>query len=374
MALLRRFGLWLSLAVPAFLALGVPARAADVYTVESVAVDVTAKSAAEARPAAMASAQKKAFEVLMRRMLRPEDAARAAALDGAVVNSFVQGVEIGNERASSVRYIANLTVRFSPVKVRDFLKGRSYPYSETMAPAVLVLPLLERDGLRLLWEPENIWLKAWGQADVRNRLIPVVIPRGGAEDQALAPGLDGTDPQSAQARALAARYGAAEALPVQATIQRAAAGAGYVIAVSAPALPSGAPAYNANFAAQSDQDLPRSLEIAAAAVVAAMDGWWKDRTLMRLDEAGETDATVPLRQISDWPEVMRRLDRVSLVQKYSLRTLRAGDGGGEAVIAMNYVGALDQLRTILATAGLVLREDDGKIVLMLQEMAAGNPG
>ncbi|MDA5194372.1 DUF2066 domain-containing protein [Govanella unica] len=347
----------------------VPAvHAADVYTVEAVPVDVTAKSAAEARPTAMATGQTKAFEILMRRMLRPEDAARASAsVTPAVIASFVQGVEIANERTSSVRYLAHMTVKFSPVKIRDFLKGRAYPYSDSMAPPLLVLPVLDRDGAKLLWEPDNTWLRAWGQADIRNRLIHVILPRGGAEDQALLSSYDATNAEAPAVKALAARYGVTEALPVQAILRP--AQGGYSVTVSAPALASGAPAYSGTFAAATDQDLPKTFEIAAAAVVAHLDSWWKGRTLMRLDEAGDVTAMVPLRQISDWPEVMRRLDRVTLVQSYILKTLKLG----EAELQLHYAGALDQLKSVLATNGLVLREEGGKSLLMLQEMATGTP-
>lgn len=360
---LRFLPVFTGLCLASLVTFSAPAFATAIYTVEAVPVDVTAKSAVDARPQAMSSGQLKAFEILMRRMLNAEDVSKAIALPPSVIASFVQGMSIANERASSVRYIANMTVKFSPTKVRDYLKGRSFAYSDTLASPAVVVPILRANGQSYLWESENLWHRAWAQHDLRNRLVPLILPRGNEEDQALVARPDAAG--GANLTALAARYGASDALVAEANISS--TEAGYAVTVRTSDLQSGAPAYENIFIAATEQDLPRALEIAATSVAAHLDGWWKSRTMMQMGDASSLTVTVPLRQLSDWSEVQRRLEKVTLVQSADLRTLRVG----EAELLLNLVGELEQLKTFLASAGLTLTEAEGGHRLMLQEMASG---
>ena len=115
----RRTVRTLILAMAAMLALS--ARAETFMTVSDVPVDVTAKDAAAARDQAIAVAQSKAFDKLVKQLVvNPSDQARVHPSQQDI-ESFVQDFGVENERVSSVRYIGLYDVRFRDSRVRKYL-------------------------------------------------------------------------------------------------------------------------------------------------------------------------------------------------------------------------------------------------------------
>jgi hypothetical protein len=93
------------------------------YEVTGVPVDVTAADAATARDQAIVEGQRKAFTMLMERLLGTEQAASIATPSDAQLSSMVQDFEVESERLSAVRYIGVMTFRFDAAAV-DAAMGR----------------------------------------------------------------------------------------------------------------------------------------------------------------------------------------------------------------------------------------------------------
>jgi len=97
------------------------ARAETFLTVSDVPVDVTAKDAAAARDQAIAVAQSKAWDKLVKELVpNPSDQARIHPSQQDI-ESFVQDFGVENERVSTVRYIGLYDVRFREGRVRKYL-------------------------------------------------------------------------------------------------------------------------------------------------------------------------------------------------------------------------------------------------------------
>ena len=111
-------------AMAILLALGsAPAVAAAPYEVTGVPVDVTAADAATARDQAIVEGQRKAFTMLMERLVGTEQAASIPTPDDAQLSTMVQDFEVESERLSAVRYIGVMTFRFDATAV-DAAMGR----------------------------------------------------------------------------------------------------------------------------------------------------------------------------------------------------------------------------------------------------------
>jgi len=97
------------------------ARAETFLTVSDVPVDVTAKDAAAARDQAIAVAQSKAWDKLVKEIVT--DPAQQARLHPSQqdIESFVLDFGVENERVSTVRYIGLYDVRFRESRVRKYL-------------------------------------------------------------------------------------------------------------------------------------------------------------------------------------------------------------------------------------------------------------
>jgi hypothetical protein len=110
-----------TLALAFVVALGASAKAETFLTVSDVPVDVTAKDAAAARDQAIAVAQSKGWDKLMKQMVT--DPAQQARLHPSQqeIESFVQDFGVESERVSTVRYIGVYDVRFRESRVRKYL-------------------------------------------------------------------------------------------------------------------------------------------------------------------------------------------------------------------------------------------------------------
>src|SRR3954453_21013906 len=101
----RSVALWVG-AVAALLAAGGGAGADDLFTIGGVRVDRSAASAQQARDAAIAEAERKAFDLLIRRLTDPAQAAALARPADRDLAALVQGFQVEQERAAGTRYVA----------------------------------------------------------------------------------------------------------------------------------------------------------------------------------------------------------------------------------------------------------------------------
>ena len=110
-----------TLALALAVAFAASARAETFLTVSDVPVDVTAKDAATARDQAIAVAQSKAWDKLVKQLVT--DPAQQARIHPSQqeIESFVQDFGVENERVSTVRYIGLYDVRFREGRVRKYL-------------------------------------------------------------------------------------------------------------------------------------------------------------------------------------------------------------------------------------------------------------
>lgn len=346
---------------------------ADVFTIHGVEVDVTARNAAIARTLAIRNGERRAFARLMERLVRDDDAARLSALDQARITDLVLGLQFANERSSQVRYIADLTVRFSGDKIRKFLKESEVAFTQTQGTPLVVIPVMEYAGSRLLWEDDNLWRTAWAGQDIANSLLPYVLPEGTVRDQLTLSQFQALGRDPGQRRILANIYGAQGAFVPLATVTPDFRDGGTKVTVTwvyddmAIAEQSeGAGPRTQVFHGKTGEPLEETLNRAAAGVIAERDRIWKERTLIRLDETRSLTARVPLRSMSDWAEVQRRLEEVNLVQSVTLNALKLG----EAEVHLSYAGRADQLVLALSQHGLVLRSHEGDVYLMPGDIAA----
>jgi len=172
------------------------ASAEDPYLVERVPVEVTADNAVEAREKALDEAYSKAFDMLVERM----GATRPRGINPADLS---QSIEIADERVTAVRYAAQVTVQFDPRRVDAALGRRadsgssvsSYgkppgasdgampPPPMPVGTQVLVLPVYEWSGSRILWETSNPWYQAWSRANPNILTGEASVPPGSGADR-----------------------------------------------------------------------------------------------------------------------------------------------------------------------------------------------
>ncbi len=157
----------------------VRAFAGDPYIVSGVHVDASARNALEAQTLAIAEGQMRAANIIINRMSLASERAQkefsgVTSQDGA---KMIRALEIGNEKRSGSRYLADITIAFNPNAVSQYMRAKGITMIATQSRDRLVIPVL--DGANL-WG-RNEWMQAWQSADFGNSLTPltVITPRPG---------------------------------------------------------------------------------------------------------------------------------------------------------------------------------------------------
>ncbi len=355
-------------------AVGVPTPASaqlrDVFTVSRVAVDVTAEAAAAARETALAEGQRTAFRRLLQRLTLRQDHAFLPFLGDDEIVEYVRAIEVDKEKASTVRYLAELTVRFKPDAVRRLLRSAGIPYAETISKPVVVLPVYQVAGTAMLWDEPNPWRQAWLELEREDVLVPLVAPAGDLADMAAISAEQALRAEYDRLDAIAERYGAADALVAVASL--------------GTATPGGKPALDVvvgrfgpvvqerlvirSFSAASNESVDDLLRRAAAKIAVQVEEDWKRDNLLRFDREETLSVTVPLTGLADWLEVRRRLEGVPSIRDAELRSLSRS----EAVVALRFFGDIDQMTLAVAQSDLDLFQGTTSWILRLRGGSAQN--
>ncbi len=327
----------------------------DVYTVSGIQVDATAGDAVTARSEALLVGQRDGLDRLLRRLVPTADHGRLPAAASLPVERYVQNFQIGDEQLSATRYLAQLTVAFSPNAIRDLLQSQGLPFTQVASAPLVILPLYDDPLAPALWLEGNPWWAAWDQAMDRERLVRLQLPLGDLEDMgALSIEQARAGDGGALAR-LAQRYSAEDSLVLTATPipsanpadgvtvrivgSRAGEGTGVVPSFELRSLPG--------------QPIEVALAEAVRRVQDSLDERWKSSHQLRLDQGGFLLVNVPIGGLSDWVSIdqgLTQLEEVSQIEVTSFARNRV-----QAQI--HYVGDQASLEQALARLGLTLSQE-----------------
>lgn len=320
-------------------------KANDLYRVSGIDVDVEASNAVEAREAAIALGESRALSRLMDRLVPSSARNQVPSLGASEVSSLVEDLRVSDERTTSSRYIASLTVSFRPQAVRQLLREKRVPFAEQRSEAVVVLPVFERGQDVTLWRDDNPWLQAW--ADHRGRgLVPFNVPLGDASAMSM---ISAQDARSGDREALDR---IAQANGTDGVLVAVARESGSLIQLNAQWYENG----NArdvpvdSVSRRDGEELQQALGRAAEQISSAMNDIWKEENILRFDEQESLLAEVPVNSLEDWARVQRSLGSTSAVLEYDVERISRNQG----VIRVVFFGGTEQLSQALTRENLRL--------------------
>lgn len=335
-----------------------------IFTVTDLPIDENAESAAVARDVALADGQRRALEQVFRRMVLQSDLERIPRLDDAEISALVQAISVTDEKTSSTRYLANLTVRLKKIAVRNFLRDLSLGYAETVSKPRLVIPLYEAGGTLLLWDDPNPWRNAWETRDIDDGgLVPLILPRGDRADIFALGASQAFAGDTNRLAAIARRYNVGDVLVAHAVLQ-------IDLAANVPRLtvtlrevgPAGNAVIVQSFSGVARDRVPELLVRAAGEATMRLEEDWKRDNVLQFDNPVRLSVRVPIGGLEDWVEIRSRLDGSAIVREVELAALsRSG-----AQVVLHYLGEPGQLALDLSQRDLELVESDGFWTLVLR--------
>lgn len=334
---------------------------ANVFEVRDVAVDVTAKTAAAAREAALADGEATAFRRLLERLTLSEDHDRLPQFGPGEISPYVSDFAVSGEKTSAVRYLARLHFRFKPEEVRELLRDAGVQFAETPSKPVLILPVYQPASGLVLWEDPNPWRDAWNQRQSGGGLVRLVLPLGDLGDINALSVQQAVRGEVAALGKLAERYRAGDTVVAYARVGLIPGASGQRVDVSMTRFsPQHEPETHLLAVEQEQDESTEDLLIRATNGIAdQLEDSWKRENLLVGGEAGVTAITVPITGLGDWVDVRKRLAGVAVVRRVE-PVLMSLD---EVRVNLHYVGATAQLQTALGQSDLALVREESEWVL-----------
>ena len=338
-----------------------------IFTVTGVAVDQTAASASAARDIALAAGQRRAAQRVFQRLIIRTDQRSLPQLSDDVVARLVQNIEVSDEKTSSTRYLATLTVAFKPDAVRDHLRAGGLRFSETVSRPRLVLPVFEAAGAINLWDPPNAWREAWEARTVDpDTVIPLVLPEGDLQDIGSIGPIQALVAEARPVQAIAARYRVRDVVVAHATLVQDLAANSPIVHVSLRHTgPTSGAVSIETFVGESRDRVNELLAEAVQRTVERLEDEWKRDNYLRFDEPVRLSASFAIGTLSDWLEMRRRLGGAAVIQNVELASITRSD----AQVVIHYLGGPEQLGLALAQRDIDLVQEDGFWMLRLSRRA-----
>ncbi|WP_294395228.1 heavy-metal-associated domain-containing protein [uncultured Sphingomonas sp.] len=359
------------------------------YEVGGVQVDVSAKTADQARSFGWRLAQRRAWAQLWAKV---NGAAPSAApnIGDAALDQITSGIEVENEEIGAHRYIASLAVLFDRGRSGRLLGVHG---ADARSVPMLVIPVMWSGGAPQSFERRTEWQKAWARFRSGGSPIDYVRPVGTGIEPLVLNAAQAERPGRGAWRRILDGYGAADVLVPTVRLARQYPGGPVSARFTAIHGPDGAVVAAFDLTAPNGDALPRMLDEGVrridAAYAAALRGGAlrSDPSLVIVPPAapdlpeeapveGATSAAALPGAASTFLVQVDTADDPALVQAQS--RLRAIAGvqavnvdsvalGGVSVMRIAFGGDPEAFRTALAAAGYSVEDTGGGIRLRARQ-------
>lgn len=330
--------------------LAFPAMAQDIFTVTGVHVDESAETAAAARERALEIGQRLAFEEVVARITLPEDRAGLQIPDTAEITNMVRDFGVSNEKTSSVRYIADMTVRFKDDELRRYLRFRDVSFAELQSKPVMIVPVYRTSGYVSLWDDPNPWREVWSRNIATSGLVPIKAPIGDLTDISTVSAEQAENGAMDKLAQLARRYGADVAVVASADVTGPVGGESVNVTITRYD-PNGAPQiFGVQENTLPNETLNETLVRAAKSVQDQLADGWKRANLINYSTGGSLMVFIPITGLQDWAKIEDKLIGLPVVRNSRVVAMSRR----EVQLSLEFVGSTEQLQTALNQQNLNL--------------------
>lgn len=330
-----------------------PAQAfSDLYTVEGIEVDVTAKNALEAREEAFNEAQVKAYQELVERLASNGAENQNKDLDAESISFMVQDFEVTKEQLSAKRYKGIYTIRFRPDAFQSQIINQGGSYSDIPRGDVLILPFYQAGANTVLWGQMNPFLSAWArQYSSSIDLTSIVVPIGDIEDVAQVNESSPLSYDPVKLERMRERYGANEVSLILASPEIGANGVEN-LRVSLYSAKIRGP----EFAGQMKIDgvagetINQLFDRAVLKLTQQYKSDWKEQTAVSSTEIQNISAVMNFHSVREWINTKQLLESVPGMDSVRVNRLTPR----EANVSLNYHGDIKNLGLVIGRLGLAI--------------------
>lgn len=339
----------------------------QLFTVTEIKVDEKAENDLTAKNSGILKAQQKGLMLILRRLTLSKNHDDLPKLSRTELSNVVRDFSVEGEKFGGGRYLASLTIRFKPHKIRKLLQAEGIAFAETVSRPTIVLPVYSVGGTTVLWEKPNPWLTAWMRVQKDNGLVPIIMPVGDRTDLLQINAEQAIRGDSTRLSSINSKYSSFKTHVAVAELSKNSRDDVLTLKVS---LDSYA---DKNFQSKKEFTFARTqkisidtlLEYSAKKLITEIEDNWKRGNLLHFELKKWIKVLVPIKGMQEWLLVRRRLDNIAEIRKISLVRLSVS----EAELEVLFVGENEQLRSTMAQNALSLSQgsEEGEWNLMFSE-------
>ena len=327
---------------------GGPVAAQELFEVTGIEVDESASDEVQAKFNAIASAQRRALQVVLRRLVQPEDYSRLPQITGETLALMVRDYDIADEKLGGGRYLATVSVRFLPEQVSNALKEAQIPFAMTRSRPVVVLPVFDTGSARRLWDDPNPWRLAWDARTPHPGLFSVVMPEGDLSDVATVNVNQAISGDPDAMLAIGEKYQASGAMVAIASVSGNQANRS--VRVNLQFVGGSHDGTTVERRYKGSGDLTAFLAQVVADLLDGLEREWRQQNILDFSQEERMSVLVPIEGLGGWRDVRERLDGMARIQSIDMARMSQK----EVELDLVFVGSTDQLRSALAQRGLEL--------------------
>ena len=337
---------------------------ADMYAVHNMHVDVTAQNATEAREQGLNDAQEKAFYKMLERLTLFKDMENLPVLTNEDILNLVQDFSVSNEKTSSVRYIADVDVQFSPEAIQTFFQEYQVPYVTSVAEKSVVLPVYRSSekAAPLLWKDTNPWALVLSKVSETSDLVPFVVPLGDLDDMEVISEDNLENEGALDITPILNRYQGKNALIVELTVLKKENALKVFIR---PFQNKKGFIEELGMTEPINAPLPEVFKRAAERTVYLLEQAWREKNAVRFDNPTKLFVRIDIENLAQWIAIRKRLDHIILIKQYTVKALRKD----HAEVELFYAGQLDAFQEALRKEELFLSQTDNEEIWLLRDIA-----
>ncbi|MCX8505000.1 MAG: DUF2066 domain-containing protein [Alphaproteobacteria bacterium] len=351
----------------------------ELFTVSDIWVNETDSDPSQARDAAIADGEVRAFPILLRRLTLASDHARLPNLTPNDILAMVTGFEVDDERVSPMRYVARLTVSYNPLAVRTLLEANGLALAEASQRPILILPIIvaaqdsemlnnlantdnssELDGKITWFDDSNPWRRAWLTARQKGVMQKWVVAR--ADMASGTPNLSELSKKNQAIFRNAIIRGGFQGFTV------------VVLEVSPDATNFGVSLIQNGerrklppLTTEENQSYEDLLHRAVSLASQALDENWKRETLLEVHDRAEMAMLTNITSLEDWLRLQQIMADIPQIRVINTQEISLG----QSVILLNFVGGLASLKTAFMQRGVDMFDlPEGMTLVPMERKAA----
>ena len=332
----------------------------ELFTVSDIWVYKTDSDPSQARDIAIAEGEIRAFPILLRRLTLASDQARLPNLLPNDILAMVTGFEVDDERVSSTRYVARLTVSFNPLAVRTLLEANGLVLAEASHRPILLLPIMisaqDIDALnnlgatdssteidsKISWfDDNNPWRRAWLTARQKGVMQKWVVAR--ADMANFPPNLAELSKKNEVIFRNAVVRGGYQGFTIV-VLEPTQDPANYGLSL----IQNGERRKLPPLIVEENQSYEDVVHRALSLVSQALDENWKRETLLEARDRAEMAMLTNITSLEDWLKLQQIMSDIPQIRTITPQEISLG----QSVILLNFVGGVASLRTAFMQRGV----------------------